>query len=568
LSWRSGDLAARVNSVVHYPTLSPGQTEFEMAQSKINCWEYKKCGREPGGIKSYELGVCPAAIDTSFDGINRGKNAGRFCWAVAGTFCGGSAQGTFAEKRESCLSCDFFCKVRHEEGSANLQTKFLKFISRDADHPLVKDMTYRHINAGQRFIVQGQRGDVAYIIQRGSCMVIVEKNGKLHPVGHRGEGDIVGVMSLLTGEPRNAHVEAESDMELWELKKEQFDNISIKDPDIVSFLTELVADRFDSKRPIADRTIGKYLATDIIGRGGFSLVYRGIHPGLNMPVAIKMMRHDMAADPDFLSNFRNEAKTIANLHHDNIVKVHDIEERYRTVFIIMEFVQGQSLMDMLECLRRIPSRLAADYLYQICSGLEYAHRQSIIHRDINTKNIIVKQDDRLKILDFGLACPVGTEDFSSLGTLPYMAPEQINSDPLDQRSDIYALGITAYEMVVGKRPFPENDIKELTRMHLTLDIPDPGKKVPDLPQELREFVLKCGRCDRNRRYQDIAEAREDIRPLIHEAFKDAKKKAAETRKEATIVMRFEDNRQLEFKQLLEEFSTRARELGGELKFTE
>jgi len=539
-----------------------------MAQSKINCWEFKKCGREPGGIRSYELGICPAALDTSFDGTNRGKNAGRFCWAVAGTFCGGAAQGTFAEKRESCLSCDFFNKVRHEEGSADLQTKFLKFISCDADSPLIKDMTYRHINAGERFIVQGDRGDVAYIVQRGSCMVIVEKNGELHPVGHRGEGDIVGVMSLLTGEPRNAHVEADTDMELWELKKEQFDNISTEDPDILSFLTELVADRFDSRRPIADRTIGKYLATDIIGRGGFSLVYKGVHSGLNMPVAIKMMRHDMAADPGFLSHFRNEAKTIANLNHENIVKVHDIEERYRTVFIIMEFVPGQSLMDMLERLRQIPPRLAADYLYQICSGLDYAHRLGIIHRDINTKNIIVQQDDRLKILDFGLACPVGTEDFSSLGTLPYMAPEQINSDRLDQRTDIYALGIMAYEMVVGRRPFPENDIKELTRIHQTMDIPDPGEKVPDLPQALRQFIIKCGRCDPDKRYQDIVQAREAIRPLIHEPFKGAQKEAGEARRETTIFMRYEGDRQSEFRQLMEEFSARARELGGELKIAD
>ena len=539
-----------------------------MAQSKINCWEYKKCGREPGGVKSSELGVCPAAIDNSFEGINQGNNAGRFCWAVAGTFCGGSAQGTFAEKRESCLSCDFFNKVRNEEGSANLQTKFLKFISRDPDNPLIKEMTYRHISAGERFIAQGEKGDVAYIIQRGSCMVIVEKNGELHPVGHRGEGDIIGVMSLLTGEPRNAHVEADTDMELWELKKEQFDNVSAEDPDIVSFLTELVSDRFDSRRPIADRSIGKYLATDIIGRGGFSLVYKGEHRGLNMPVAIKMMRHDMAADPDFLSHFRNEAKTIANLNHENIVKVHDIEERYRTVFIIMEFVQGQSLMDMLERLRTIPPRLTADYLYQICSGLDYAHQHGIIHRDINTKNIIVQQNDHLKILDFGLACPVGTEDFSSLGTLTYMAPEQINSDRLDQRTDIYALGIMAYEMVVGRRPFPENDIKELTRIHQTMDIPDPGEKVPDLPQALRQFIIKCGRCDPDKRYQDIVQAREAIRPLIHEPFKGAQKEAGEARRETTIFMRYEGDRQSEFRQLMEEFSARARELGGELKIAD
>ncbi|MCK5418982.1 MAG: cyclic nucleotide-binding domain-containing protein, partial [Desulfobacterales bacterium] len=284
-----------------------------MPSKKRNCWEYMRCGRESGGANAAELGVCPAAGDGSYDGINCGKNAGRFCWAVAGTFCGGAIQGTFADKRESCLSCGFFNTVRAEEGTANLRTKFLRFVSEDDDSPLFKDMTYQHIKTGQRFITQGQEGDAAYIIQRGSCQLIVEKNGELHPVDHRGEGDVVGVMAILTGEPRGAHVEAETDMEVWVLKREQFEHISKEQPGLFGFLSELVADRFDSRRPIADRTIGKYVATDIIGRGGFSIIYKGMHPGLNMPVAIKMMRHDLAMDADYLRNFQNEAKTIASL---------------------------------------------------------------------------------------------------------------------------------------------------------------------------------------------------------------------------------------------------------------
>lgn len=541
---------------------------LEMAQKKINCWDYMKCGREPGGEKASKLGVCPAATDVSFDGINRGKNAGRFCWAVAGTFCGGTAQGSFAEKRQSCLSCDFFNKVRHEEDSANLQTKFLKFVSQSSDRPLLKGMKYKHVNAGDRFIIQGEKGDAAFIIQRGSCMVIVEKEGEFHPVGHRGEGDIIGVMSLLTGEPRNAHVEAETDMELWVLKKDHFDNISMEEPDLVCFLTELIADRFDSKRPIADRTIGKYLATDIIGRGGFSLVYKGVHLGLTMPVAIKMMRHDLAMDSDFLANFRNEAKTIASLNHENIIKVYDIEERYRTVFIIMEYLEGVSLMDLLERLKTIPPPLAGGYLVQICEGLHYAHQRGIIHRDINTKNIIVQRDDHLKILDFGLACPVGTEDFSSLGTLAYMAPEQIESNPLDQRTDIYALGILAYEMAVGERPFQEDDARKLTESHLTRDVPDPAQKKSGLPEDLRRFIMKAGRCDPKLRYQDLTKALADIQSLPDARSIGRMNLPAEQRKQTSISMRYEVDQQIEIKQLMEEFSAKARKLGVKLKIAD
>ncbi len=238
---------------------------------KINCWEYKKCGREPGGTSIAELGVCPAAADVSFGGINSGKCGGRFCWAVAGTFCGGKPQGTYAQKRKSCLTCNFYHLVHAEEGTANLRTKFLRFVAQDTQSPLLKGMSYKHIKAGERFITQGDPEEAAYIIHRGSCLVIVEKDGQLHPVGHRGEGDIVGMMAILTGEHHSAHVEAETDMDVWVLDKTRFNEISRNDTELLSFLTELAADRFDSRRPIADRTIGKYVATDIIGSGGYSI---------------------------------------------------------------------------------------------------------------------------------------------------------------------------------------------------------------------------------------------------------------------------------------------------------
>ena len=487
-----------------------------MGATKLNCWEYKKCGREQGGAKAAELGVCPAASDTSYDGLNQGTNAGRICWAVAGTFCGGKVQGTFAEKRRSCIDCDFFKRVQAEEETANLHTKFLRFFSEDTVFPFLDKMTYKHIEAGERFISQGASLDSAFVIQKGSCLVVVEKDGSLHPVDHRGEGDIVGELAILTGEPQNAHVEAQTDMEVWVLNKALFDDISEEEPHLLDFLTELVADRFDSNRPIADREIGKYVATDIAGRGGYGIVYKGVHSILNMPVVIKMMRHDLAVNPDFLSSFWNEAKTIASLNHENIVKIYDIEEMFQTVFIIMEYVVGDSLKSLIDSLKKIPPRVAVDFLIQICSGLDYAHQQGIIHRDINSFNIMVQRDGRLKILDFGLACPIGTEDHSSLGTVFYMSPEQIEGEILDQRTDIYALGITAFEMLTGKRPFPEDDIGTLMDMHVHEDIPDPAEIVPDLPGVLRRFIIKACHRDPNQRYQNMIEAQNDLLPLVNE----------------------------------------------------
>ena len=235
-------------------------------------------------------------------------------------------------------------------------------------------MTCKSVIAGERIVTQGEIRDTAFIIQNGSCLIIVEEENGFHPVGHRGRGDIIGVESFLTGEPQHYHAEAETNVDLLIFDKKLFKDFNKEHPDILNFLTEIVANQFDSKRPVADRVIGKYITTDIIGRGGFSIVYKGLHSQLNMPVAIKMLRYNLAMDSEFYATFRNEAHIIAGLDHENIIKIYDIEERFRTIFIIEELVSGESLKNLLERLGRIPIKLAVDFLIQICSGLDYAHR--------------------------------------------------------------------------------------------------------------------------------------------------------------------------------------------------
>jgi len=534
----------------------------------LNCWQVMLCGREPGGKNAAAHGVCPAAADRSWNGINSGVCGGRICWAVSGTFCDGCVQGSYVEKRPSCLDCDFYQMVQDEEGMANRPKKFLQYMVGENRSPFFEKLTYRRIKAGERFVNQGAVEDTAYIIQRGACLVVVEKNGELHPVDHYGEGDIIGGLGILTGEPRRAHVEAETDMHLWVMTRAQFDEMADKDPDLLNFITELVADRLDSRRPTAYRTIGKYVATDIIGRGAFSIVYKGIHTGLNMPVVIKMMRHDMALYPDFLESFQNEAKIIASLAHDHIVKVYDFDERYKTLFIIMEHLRGDSLKEMIEHLRIIPPKLAAAYLIQLCTALAYAHERGIIHRDINPTNIIVQPNDRVKLLDFGLACPPGTEDFSNIGTPYYTAPEQISGDPVDPRTDLYALGITAFEMVTGRRPFPENSVNEVLDLHLTRDIMDPAQLIPDIPRELQRFILGCARCDPEQRYQDMNEALAVLQPQAQDIRLTAGEPVAEDPKSTALYLTFNDQNHQDLARLVDAFKSKAAELGVKVDFSD
>ncbi len=378
--------------------------------------------------------------------------------------------------------------------------------------PLLNSLILKRIRAGERFIRQGDPGDAVYLIQDGICAAIVENDGKSTTVARLRKGDLVGEMALLTGEKRSAHVEAETDMRIWMLGKKRFEDLAGKHPELRIFLTNLMTNWINTRTITARRKIGKYIITHIVGSGAYSIVYKGLHEVLNMPVAIKMMKHDMAMDRDFLINFHEEARTIAQFNHENIVKVHDIEKRYRTMFIIMEYLEGCSLRSELNSLLRLTSRQVVTYLLQLCRGLHYAHQRGVVHQDIKPDNIFLLLNGKAKILDFGLACRCGTEG-RFCGTPFYMSPEQIECLQVDERTDIYALGIMAYELLAGRRPYPEDDMNRLLELHVKEDIPDPADVIPGIPEALRNFILKACERDVNRRYREIPEVLKDLQPL-------------------------------------------------------
>jgi len=445
------------------------------------------------------------------------------------------------------------------------RTKPLKYICREAACPLLNSVTLKRVCAGERFITQGEKGDTLYVIQAGSCMVKVEKEGKIIPISRCREGDIIGEMALLTGEPRSAHVDAETDMELWGLTQEQFERISQEIPDFRVFLTDIVSERFSSRRETAQREIGKYLVTDIIGRGSYSVVYKGKHAALNMPVCVKMLKHDLAMDRGFQRAFKQEARLIAALNHPNIVRVYDIEERYRTLFIIMEYLEGVSLRSHLDHGPGLSYRRIVSILMQACAGLEYAHKKGVVHRDIKPSNLFLLPTDQVKIVDFGVAAPAGAEAANIAGTIHYMAPEQIACDPVDGRMDIYALGITAYEMVTGEKPYPGDDPNELMTMHLREDIPDPADKRPDITEELRAFIATACRRDPDERYQGFSPALHDLQSLATKIGLNGDHLFPGRTRMTTVHLVYGDAEQTAVNELLEEIGDRARELGVMVK---
>jgi tRNA A-37 threonylcarbamoyl transferase component Bud32 len=447
------------------------------------------------------------------------------------------------------------------------KTDLLKSISRDSVCSLLNCITFKHVKAGERFITQGGSGDACFIIQQGICVVNVEKDGEMLPVVRKQAGDVVGEMALITGEPRSAHVDAEADMHLWCLKKAHFDKISQTHPELRSFLTDLIANWFETRPITAERRIGKYVITDIIGKGGYSIVYRGVHEVLGMPVAVKMMKHDMAMRSDFIQNFKNEAKTIAKFNHENIVNVYDFEERFQTLFIVMEHLEGMSLRSLLKRMLKLPPIWVVDYLLQICAGLQYSHTKNVVHQDIKPGNIFILPNDKIKILDFGLACPSGAEQ-SFDGTPFYMSPEQIDCLPVDVRTDIYSLGLMAYEMLTGQRPFPEKDAWEVMDLRLKHDIPDPAEIVPDLPEALRNFILKACARDINQRYPNMDQAIGVLRPLVQDSRLPKNDLTIEKKKNFSLLLTYSDKNQSALKRLVEVFKANAQALGADVKITD
>jgi len=446
-----------------------------------------------------------------------------------------------------------------------MRTKLLRAIPRSAVCQVLNIISHQSVRAGERFIRQGDPGDSFFIIQRGTCAVNLEKGEERFLITRLKEGDVVGEMAVLTGEPRNAHVDAETDMELWGLTKDQFEAQSNEYPDLRDLLTELVAHRFATSRTTADRVIGKYLITDIIGQGGYSIVYKGHHQDLEMPVAIKMMKHDMAMDADFIHNFRQEAKTVASLNHPNIIQVYDFEERYRTLFIIMEYLEGIPLDGLLEKVGRLPVHQVLEFLFQIVNGLSYAHEKGLVHLDIKPANIFLQSNNRIKILDFGLACPPGSEGLCGLGTLHYASPEQIEAEMVDGRADLYSLGIMTFELLTGVRPFPEEDPSILTTSHLTRELPDPRNWVADLPDGLCQFIKKTTQKNPEDRYRDMRETLDVLEQLARDLGLGGLSGVREDRKMISLFLFYREEQRLALNALLEDFSRKLKEEGIHLK---
>jgi serine/threonine protein kinase/tetratricopeptide (TPR) repeat protein len=274
--------------------------------------------------------------------------------------------------------------------------------------------------------------------------------------------------------------------------------------------------------PATGQVLRHYRILEQIGAGGMGVVYRAHDERLDRDVALKVLPPGLLTDESSRKRFRNEALALAKLNHANIATIHDFDNQNGLDFLIMEYVVGVSLATKLKN-GALPEKELLDLAEQITRTLEDAHERGIIHRDLKPGNIMVTAKGQVKLLDFGLAklLPAGgaqldetlTETLQAVGTLPYMAPEQLRGDYPDFRSDIYAAGAVLYEMATGRRPFEEKTSAALASDILNKPPVPPGRSNPALSPKLEEIILKCMEKDADNRYQSAKELTVDLRRL-------------------------------------------------------
>src|SRR6266513_1142618 len=241
--------------------------------------------------------------------------------------------------------------------------------------------------------------------------------------------------------------------------------------------------------------IGNCRIVEEIASGGMAVVYRAVQDPLGRTVAIKALKTSAAAEENVTTRFEREAKSLAVLQHENIIHVYDFYAERGAMFIVMEYVQGIDLYDLLEKCGRLPYDVAAIVAMQVARALDYIHYRGIVHRDIKPANVMIARTGGVKVMDFGIARDTSfgdlTEAGTGIGTPAYMSPEQVLGDKLDARSDIFSLGIVLYQMVTGKKPFVEDEKK--SAMHkIRLEKHLSARKLnPDIPRELDRVIDKC-----------------------------------------------------------------------------
>lgn len=262
----------------------------------------------------------------------------------------------------------------------------------------------------------------------------------------------------------------------------------------------------------------RYEIMEKIGGGGMALVYKARCKLLNRFVAIKVLRPEFTEDEEFVKKFKRESQSAASLSHPNIVGIYDVGTENNIYYIVMEYVKGQTLKDLIKAKGTLGVEFATNIAIQICYALEHAHKNHIVHRDIKSHNILIKEDNTAKVTDFGIARAVSSSTITNtgnvIGSVHYFSPEQARGGYTDEKSDIYSLGIVLYEMITGRLPFEGESPIAVALKHIQEEPVKPSKVNPRIPRAVEDIILKCMNKDVVKRYNSAGEIINDLRQSL------------------------------------------------------
>jgi tRNA A-37 threonylcarbamoyl transferase component Bud32 len=259
---------------------------------------------------------------------------------------------------------------------------------------------------------------------------------------------------------------------------------------------------------------GRYRLEAKLGSGGMSTVYLARDETLDRPVAVKVMHREMSEQADQLERFRQEARAVAKLSHHNVVSVIDAGEDGGFPYIVFEYVKGETLKQRISRIGALDSQEAIAYAVEVARGLAVAHSRRMVHRDIKPQNILIDEEGCAKLTDFGISRQLEQDGMTAtgrvLGTTDYVAPEQAMGHPVDQRSDIYSLGVVLYEMLIGQVPFHADSQVGVAMKHVNEELPDVQRRRPDLSAAVALVVERATAKNPAERYQEIGEMIDDL----------------------------------------------------------
>lgn len=274
--------------------------------------------------------------------------------------------------------------------------------------------------------------------------------------------------------------------------------------------------------PIRHRKIGPYRIEGELGRGGMARVYRGTHESLDRSAAIKELLPEGIRDKESVSRFEREARALASFRHSNIVTVYDLIEKNDAIFLVMEFVDGPSLQELLRD-GPMPPDVVAVIGAQLCSALDHAHFKRVIHRDLKPANVMITKTGDVKLMDFGIAKDDTGEQLTkegiAIGTPSYMSPEQVTGQQVDPRTDIFSLGVVMYEMLTGEKPFTGKTTGEVFAKIRDGKCTPIQKDAPNAPRALTKIIRRAMSGPLNDRYFDAAEMLRELEGYLSSAVK-------------------------------------------------